>query len=465
MTLSLIPRPHTVRESPGAFRLTQETAVAALGLSGEARRVAEYLARSLRTSTGLPLPVGDTESAAPAGVIRLALDPSIGTDTRADTQGPDEQAGEEAYALTVMPDSVVLRAATAQGLFHGVQTLRQLLPPAIETGAVVAGSAAWTIPGVEIVDRPRFGYRSMMLDVVRHFLPVADIKKLIDALAAYKFNALHLHLSDDQGWRIELPSRPALTAVGSDFQVGEGDGGFLTAADYAEITAYAAERFITVVPELDVPGHTNAALPAHPELARDGYQATKFRGTGIGFGALDPDNEQTYRFLEDVFGDLAAMTPGPYLHLGGDEVDMLDKEPFDRFLRRAASIAAATGKTVIGWEEIIATGASDRVVAQYWGRNHGAAAIGFGVSDEQFREAVAKGTRAVVSPAAHSYLDMKYAADSPFGQDWAGLVGVRQAYEWDPVGYLGDVPPERILGIEAALWTETVATTAEAGST
>ena len=301
-----------------------------------------------------------------------------------------------------------------------------------------------------------------MLDVARHFFPVTDIKRLIDALAAYKFNHLHLHLSDDQGWRIEIPSRPELTARASGFEVGEGAGGFFTRDDYAELVSYAADRFITVVPEVDVPGHTNAALLAYPELALKDYQPKPYRGTGVGFSTLDPDNAATYAFLEDVFGDLAAMTPGPYLHLGGDEVDVLDPEAFGRFLRRAAEIAAATGKTVIGWEEIVASGVSAEVVAQYWGRNHDQPTAAHGVSDDEFREAVSRGTRAIVSPASHAYLDMQYAPDSPFGLDWAGYVDVRRAYEWDPVGYLGEVEAERVLGIEAALWTETVATMTEA---
>lgn len=446
MTLPLIPRPLAVREMPGAFRLTAETAIAAPGLSGDALRVAEYLAASLRVPTGLPLPVGED------GSVLVTLDPSVG--------GAEGPGGDEAYALTIATETVTLRAATAQGLFRGVQTLRQLLPAAVEDGALTA--ADWTVPCVEIADRPRFGYRSAMLDVARHFFPVADVKRLIDALAAYKFNHLHLHLSDDQGWRIEIPSRPELTAKASGFQVGEGDGGFFTRADYAELVSYAADRFITVVPEVDVPGHTNAALLAYPELALDGYQPQQYRGTDVGFSALDPDDEATYTFLEDVFGDLAAMTPGPYLHLGGDEVDVLDKERFGRFLRRAAGIAAATGKTVIGWEEIVAAGVPTEVVAQYWGRNHGEEKVEHGVSDDEFREAVAGGTRAIVSPASHSYLDIQYGPESPFGLNWPGYVDVRRAYEWDPAGYLGDVEPERVLGIEAALWTETVATMTEA---
>ncbi|WP_051452056.1 beta-N-acetylhexosaminidase [Actinospica robiniae] len=445
MTLALIPRPLAVHELPGTFRLTAESAIAAPGLTGDALRVAEYLAASLRVPTGLPLPVGED------GDVLVALDPSVG----------EAAGGDEAYALTIATETVTLRAATAQGLFRGVQTLRQLLPAAVEDGALVA-AADWTVPCVEIADRPRFGYRSAMLDVARHFFPVPDVKRLIDALAAYKFNHLHLHLSDDQGWRIEIPSRPELTAKASGFQVGEGAGGFYTQADYAELVSYAADRFITVVPEVDVPGHTNAALLAYPELGLKDYQPRQYRGTDVGFSTLDPDNEATYTFLADVFGDLAAMTPGPYLHLGGDEVDVLDQEAFGRFLRRAAEIAAATGKTVIGWEEIVASGVPAEVVAQYWGRNHGRQTVEHGVSDDEFRDAVAKGASAIVSPASHSYLDMQYGPDSPFGLDWSGYVPVRQAYEWDPVGYLGEVEAERVLGLEAALWTETVATMTEA---
>ena len=415
MILALIPQPVLVQTTGGSFELTAQTAFARPA-DPAAARVAELLAEAL----GLPV--------AADGEIRLELDAAA--------------SGEESYTLDVDDSGVLLRAATAAGLFRGGQTLRQLVDNR-------------TVPYVHIADEPRFGYRSAMLDVARHFFGVTAIKRLLDQLAVYKFNRLHLHLSDDQGWRIELPSRPELTVKASGFQVGDGPGGFYTQADYAEIVAYAADRFIELVPEIDVPGHVNAAVLAYPEIGADWFTAAPYSDTRVGFSALAHDKEQTYAFLTDVFTDLAAMSPGRYLHIGGDEVDKMAPEHFDAFVQRAARIAAETGKTVVGWEEIVKTGVSADAVAQYWGRHHGN-------DDEPFRAAMRRGTKAIVSPASRSYLDMKYDEASEFGLDWAGLVGVRKAYEWDPAEFLGDVPTENILGLEGALWSETVATSAEA---
>ena len=216
-----------------------------------------------------------------------------------------------------------------------------------------------------------------------------------------------------------------------------------------------------------MPGHTNAALGVYPDIRPDWFTpVVPYTDTEVGFSSLAPEKEATYAFLADVFGDLAAMTPGPWLHLGGDEVDKLRPEDFDRFVRRAAEIVAATGKTVIGWEEVAKTGVPSSVVAQYWGRGAGHEAAGESTehgSEAEFRAAMRNGTKVVVSPATRSYLDMAYEAGYAYGNDWAGFVPARAAYEWDPASYFGeDVPADGILGVEACLWTETVATMAEA---
>lgn len=462
VTLALIPLPQSVEvlahagSSADPFVLGPHTAITASDPA--ARAVAGLLVERLRDVTGFALPLLDA-SAAGAPSIEFDLDDTVA-------------GGAEAYTLEVAAEAVRLRAATAEGLFRGSQTLRQLLPAAVEGSGTQAGGTradeTWRVPAVRIADAPRYGYRGAMLDVVRHFFDVAAVKRFIDALAAYKLNVLHLHLSDDQGWRIEMPSRPGLTAQASHYQVGDGErGGFYTRADWDEIVAYAAERYVTVVPEIDVPGHTNAALSVYPEIRPDWFTpVVPYTDTEVGFSSLAPEKEATYEFLADVFADLAAMTPGSWLHIGGDEVDKLQPEEFDRFVRRAAEIAAATGKTVIGWEEVAKTGVPTTVVAQYWGRGAGHEAAGETSehgSEDEFRAAMRNGTKVVVSPATRSYLDMAYQPGYAYGTDWAGFVPARAAYEWDPASYFGaDVPADGILGVEACLWTETVATMAEA---
>ncbi|HEU0301799.1 MAG TPA: family 20 glycosylhydrolase, partial [Longimicrobium sp.] len=253
--------PHTIVPVPARVELTDSDsfAIAAdtriivdAGLD-EAARIGEYLAGILRPSTGHPLPVSADADA--RGTIALRIDPR------------NEALGEEGYELAISLDSVRLAAHRPAGLFRGVQTLRQLLPFQVEAEQSAKYHGPWTIPAGVIVDRPRFAWRGAMLDVARHFFTVHEVKQYIDALALYKINVLHLHLSDDQGWRIEIASRPRLAQVGGSTQVGGGPGGFYTQAEYAGIVRYAQERYVTVVPEIDMPGHTNAALAAYPELS------------------------------------------------------------------------------------------------------------------------------------------------------------------------------------------------------
>ncbi|MFC5946192.1 family 20 glycosylhydrolase, partial [Micromonospora harpali] len=364
--------------------------------------------------------------------------------------GPVAALGAEGYRLDVTPDAVRITAATPAGLLHGVQTLRQLLPPAVESPTPVA--ARWAVPGGVIVDRPRFAYRGAMLDVARHFFGVADVLRVIDHLARYKLNHLHLHLTDDQGWRIAVDGWPRLTAVGGATQVGGGPGGAYTRADYRRIVSYAARRHVTVVPEIDLPGHTNAALTAYPQLAPDGVAPPPYTGTEVGFSYLDPGDERTYAFVADVLGEVAALTPGPWLHIGGDEAFKVPADAYARFVARTQGIVAATGKTVVGWHQIAPAGHADGRVLQWWGT---------GGDDPVTAEAVRRGARVILSPGNRAYLDMKYAPDTPIGHDWAGLIDVERAYDWDPGTHLGGVPAEAVLGVEAPLWTESVTSLAE----
>ena len=249
-----------------------------------------------------------------------------------------------------------------------------------------------------------------MLDVARHFFGVADVCRVIDRLADYKLNVLHLHLSDDQGWRIAVDAWPRLTE----------HGGFYTHDDLRAIVRYAADRFITVVPEIDAPGHVQAAIAAYPELGVPGSSTERYFGTDVGFSSLDVHSALTYRFLDDVFGELAALTPGPFLHIGGDEAHSTSRADYLAFMERVQPLVAKHGKRLIGWEEVASAPLADGAVVQHW------------KDPELARAAAEQGAQLVMSPADRVYLDMKYDADTPLGLSWAGHVELRDSYEWDP---------------------------------
>ncbi|MBL6275981.1 family 20 glycosylhydrolase [Micromonospora fiedleri] len=433
----VVPAPERVEPDADADYLLPADAVIRVSADPAALAVGEQLAALLRPATGYPLPVTDVVGQPPAGGIALEL--------------TDEAAlGAEGYRLDVTRDGVRLRARTAAGLHHGVQTLRQLLPAAIESRTPVA--ERWVLPGGSILDRPRYPHRGAMLDVARHFFGVADVLRVIDHLARYKLNRLHLHLTDDQGWRIAIDSWPRLAAVGGATEVGGGPGGHYTQADYRRIVAYAAARHITVIPEIDLPGHTNAALVAHPELAPPGTTPSPYAGTEIGFSYVDPTSERTYDFVADVLGELAALTPGPWLHIGGDEAFKVPAEIYTRFVERVQRIVTGLGKTVIGWHQIAPAAHTDGRILQWWGTRP---------DDPVTADAVRRGAKLILSPANHVYLDMKYAPDTPIGHDWAAHIDVHQAYDWDPATHLTGVPADAVLGIEAPLWTESVTTRTE----
>ncbi|WP_433873404.1 beta-N-acetylhexosaminidase [Saccharopolyspora sp. CA-218241] len=425
----VVPAPESVRPDPGStFELTRHTKIRA---AGEAAPVGEHLAGLLRPSTGFPIPV--SRGQVKDGAIALSLD--------------GRELGPEGYRLDVDDDVVRLSAQTPTGLFRGVQTLRQLLPPAIESRTEQPGP--WTVPGGEIVDRPRFGHRSAMLDVARHFFDVEQVKRYIDQLAQYKINRLHLHLTDDQGWRLEIESWPRLTEHGGSTEVGGGPGGFYTQAEYTEIVEYAASRHMVVIPEIDLPGHTNAALSSYAELNCDGVAPPLYTGIEVGFSSLCVDKEITYRFVEDVIREVAALTPGEYLHIGGDEAHSTTDEDYRKFMQRVVPMVAKYGKTAVGWHEYAKAAPPAGAVVQYWGTEN---------SDPLLPEAVARGNRILVSPANKSYLDQKYHEGTELGLQWAGLTEVADAYGWDPGSYLRGVPEEAVLGVEAPLWSETLET-------
>jgi hexosaminidase len=426
----VIPAPASVAPGGSPYRITRGTHIHVDG-SREARNVAEYLAGVLRPSTGYRLPVTDHG----AGGIRLRI-----------AQGP---FGAEGYRLDSGRKGVTITAAEPAGLFHGVQTLRQLLPAAVEKDTVQPGP--WLVAGGTVTDSPRYGWRGAMLDVSRHFFTVDQVKRYIDQLALYKINKLHLHLSDDQGWRIAIDSWPRLATYGGSTEVGGGPGGYYTKAQYKEIVRYAASRYLEVVPEIDMPGHTNAALASYAELNCDGVAPPLYTGTEVGFSTLCVDKEITYDFVDDVIRELAALTPGEYLHIGGDEAHSTSHEDYVKFMDRVQPVVAKYGKTVVGWHQLAGATPAKGALAQYWGLDSTSAE-----EKAQVVKAAQSGTGLILSPADRVYLDMKYTEDTPLGLSWAGYVEVRRSYDWDPGAYLPGVPAGAVRGVEAPMWSETL---------
>ncbi|WP_136518681.1 family 20 glycosylhydrolase [Cellulomonas telluris] len=367
------------------------------------------------------------------GAVRVRL---------ADGEQAGLPAGDEAYRVLVGPDEVLLEARCAEGLVHAVVTLRQLLRELPD--------GRFEVPAVRIEDAPRYAWRGLTLDVARHFVSVPDLKVVIGLLAHYKLNVLHLHLTDDQAWRLDVPSRPELVRRSSARSVDGDPGGHYSAADWEDLLAFAHARGIRVVPEIDVPGHVNAAQHAYGELTPTGEPAEEYLGIGVGFSRLHADLPATRPFLEDVFADVARMTPGEHVHVGGDEVLTMEPEEYARLVRTALEAVTAHGKTPVGWQELAhVPDLPPGTVVQFWDDR---------VEPEPFVAAARAGARFVLSPASRVYLDMKYDADSPLGLEWAGHVDLADAYCWEPEDVLPGLPPGAVLGVEAALWTETLRT-------
>jgi hexosaminidase len=428
---NIIPMPVSVTATGETFTLTEAATIYVEPATAELTANGNYLADKLRASTG----------------YGLRVLPAAGVRTRGNlyitTQGGDPALGEEGYHLTVTPDWVTLAAYCPAGLFRGIQTIRQLLPPSIESPSPQPGP--WPMATGTIRDTPRFAWRGVMLDVGRHFFGVADVKRLMDLMALYKMNIFHLHLSDDQGWRIMINSWPNLAAHGGSTQVGGGAGGYYTQADYVDLVAYAQDRYITVVPEIDMPGHTNAALASYPELNCDGVAPALYTGVEVGFSSLCIDKELTFTFVDDVVREIAALTPGPYFHIGGDEAHSTSPDDYARFIERVQPIVHAHGKQMVGWGEIARVELLPTSIAHHW-------------HSDMARMAAQQGVKVIMSPGSRTYLDMQYDASTPLGLHWAGYVSVEDAYTWDPASEVAGLAEGDILGVEAPLWSETLQT-------
>ncbi|HUX95999.1 MAG TPA: beta-N-acetylhexosaminidase [Bacteroidales bacterium] len=427
---NIIPKPVSVTATGDYFCLGERAAVYINDTNEEIVFLANYLADRLEPAIGYMIDVKKTIEVPGKGNIYLTL------------SGADPLSGDSGYTLKITKKLITIAANKPEGLFNGIQTIRQLFPAEIEMQNVQ--NVEWHIATGTITDYPVYSYRGAMLDVTRHFFGVEDVKRYIDLISAYKINYLHLHLSDDQGWRIEIKSWPNLALYGGKTEVGGGVGGYYTQSQYTEIVKYADDHFVTIVPEIDMPGHTNAALASYPELNISGKATELYSGTEVGFSTLATKKEITYKFIEDVFGELASLTTGPYLHIGGDESHVTKKEDYIPFVERVQDIVKKLGKTPIGWDEISLGVLRTGAVAQYW------------ASAENANKAVAQGAKLLMSPAARAYIDMKYDSTNTIGYTWAGLIEVDKAYNWDPAKLEPGIGRDKIIGIEAALWSETV---------
>lgn len=436
---NLIPKPLSINSTKAFFELNTKTVVSTTD-DDNFKKVGEFLKEKLSLHNSLEL---TSKQDTKKNVISINKDSDYGL------------SSEESYQLLISKESITINATTDEGAFRAVQTLRQLI--SIDQNE----ANKWHIPTGEILDEPNYSYRGSMLDVARHFFPVEDVKKYIDAIAYYKMNTLHLHLSDDQGWRIEIKSWPDLTAIGGHTQVGGEKGGFYSQEDYKEIIEYAAKHYITVIPEIDMPGHTYAASVAYPHLNGAKKSITildnptpnrtdlLYTGIEVGFSTFDARKETTYEFVNDVVREVSAMTPGPYFHMGGDESHVTSDEDYDYFVERVGKIVRKHGKQMIGWDEVARVDKDPSTLVQFWAK------------EENAKMAKDKGMKVILSPAKKAYLDMKYDTLSKFGLHWAAYIPVDVSYNWTPEKYVDGISKEDILGVEAPLWSETISTTEE----
>ena len=457
---SLLPLPQKLESHDGSFKLGPATRILTDRASQAAAAV---LADRLRPATDYTLNIGPAQSAAaPANTILLT------------TNQANPALAREGYELTVAAERVVIRAPTDTGVFYGVQTLLQLLPP--EIFSATSTNIAWQIPCVQIEDQPRFPWRGMMLDVSRHFFTKAEIKRWLDLLALHKINTFHWHLVDDQGWRIEIKKYPKLTEVGA-WRSGVGFGfahdvttnyapdgrygGFYTQDDIREVVAYAQARHITIIPEIEMPGHSVAALSAYPQFSCNGGPYNTDIGAGVQAGVYCAGKEETFAFLQDVLTEVMDLFPGPFIHIGGDEVPkdnwhkctncqariqaegLKDEHELQSyFIRRIEKFINAHGRRLIGWSEIREGGLAPSAAVMDW--------IGGGL------EAAKAGHDVVMSPTSFCYFDYYQSRDQRAEpRAGGGFIPLNKVYAFEPIptGLDPELQPH-ILGGQGNVWTE-----------
>lgn len=459
----IIPKPVSMKISQGKFRLDRHTGIRADTSITEVRNVAQQLKKKLGSATGYDIKI--TSKQPSDNLITLHLDPDTA-----------KYVNQEAYRLTSTKNKVSIKAPTAAGLFYGMQSLLQLFPAQIYRTdyTLVPQHKKWTIPAVEISDYPRFEYRGMHLDVVRHFFPVEFVKRYIDQMAMHKMNRFHWHLTDDQGWRIEIKQYPKLTEVGAwrdstlvghygtGIYDGERHGGYYTQEEIREVVEYAQKRHITVIPEIEMPGHASAALAAYPRLGcKNGkdYQAKTTWGI---FEDIYCPSEQTFTFLTNVLTEVMDLFPSKYIHIGGDEApkkqwsdselaqQIIDREGLKNekelqsyFVTRIEKFLNKHGRQIIGWDEILEGGLAPNATVMSWRGTQG------GI------EAAKQNHDVIMTPTSHLYLDYYQANPQTEPLAIGGFTPVKEVYTFDPIPEeLTGKESEYVLGAQGNIWTE-----------
>ena len=453
---SIIPKPSLMELRDGSFYLTSDTIITT---PESFRSAAELLARPLRKASGFSFPCQE------------AIQPAQSKAIHVKQAAANSSLGLEGYELEVASENIVLTAGSLQGVFHGCQTFLQLFPVTIE-GVAIQPTTSWKIPQLFIRDLPRFSWRGMHLDVGRHFMPKVFIKKYIDLLAHYKLNVFHWHLTEDQGWRIEVKAFPKLTQIGAWRQEqGKTYGGFYTRDDVREVVEYAGERGVTVVPEIEMPGHAMAALAAYPELSCSGGPFEAPATWGIFDDVFCAGNERSFQFLEAVLEEVLELFPGPYIHIGGDECPKTrwkvcpkcqeriaaealkdENELQSYFIKRIEKFLQPHHRKLVGWDEILEGGLAPGATVMSWRGMQG------GV------KAAELGHDVVMTPQAHCYFDHYQSPDRQNEpQAFDGYLPLENVYAFEPI------PPEisaeqakHVLGGQGNLWTEYIPTTKQA---
>lgn len=460
----MIPRPARSANLGSGTTLADGMVIAA---SGPAQAVAALLATELEAATGWHVRRDGPDARSPQGVVRLELKPV-------------PSAGPESYHLRADESGIEIVAPSAAGLFYGTRTLRQLLPAALLRSAPVAAVASVDVEGVEIEDSPRFAWRGVHLDVARHFFPKNFVLRLIDLASFHKLNVLHLHLTDDQGWRVQIDRYPRLTEVGAWRRQspaghdrehrydGAPHGGFYAKDDLSEIVAYAARRFITVVPEIDMPGHMQAAVASYPELGNTGRPLEVSTDWGISEHVLNLE-EPAVRFCSDVLEEIMDIFPGRYVHIGGDECPTTEWEASERarqrcqalglpgahrlqgwFTAQMAEVVGARGKALVAWDEVLEAGAPAGSVITVWRHQY---------ARQNATEGASRGHDIVMAPETWTYFDWAYADDPREPVAIRPAISVEQAYSLEPVpSGLPEELEHRVIGAQCQLWTEYVPT-------
>ena len=456
-SLNLIPMPVHIEPGTGSFAIRAGTALVADGRDSTLQQVAEYLSSRVEAIAGFPLPVGPNTQGQSDGQIMLRL-----SDAKALPHHP------EGYRLVIDETGILLEGRKPEGVFRGAQTLLQILSDQISFPR--KDNRSLKLPALSIVDFPRYPYRGMHLDVSRHFFSVAFIKEYIDLLAAFKFNSFHWHLTDDQGWRIEIDTYPQLTQVGSWRQAEGGGryGGFYTKDEVREIVAYAADRFITIVPEIEMPGHSQAALAAYPEYSCSGGPLAVSTEWGVRENVYCAGNDGTFTFLEGILTEVLELFPGSYIHIGGDEcpktrwqqcpkcqariraehlADEFELQSY--FIKRIECFLLANGRRLIGWDEILEGGLARSATVMSWRGMAG------GI------EAARAGHDVIMTPTDYCYFNDQQVEPDSGASGW--YLTLRKAYSFEPTPpVLDSAAAGHILGAQGNLWTENIATPEQA---